>query len=101
MAELPTAPIKRLIIEGSHGCRVSGPALGLAAEHLSNIAHLLGHNAGQYAVADGRTEVVSQDIAAIGTMALRMRRSKFIEEYFSQRENEETELRSMLQKHIT
>ncbi len=54
-----------------------------------------------YAVADGRTEVVAQDIAAIGTMALRMRRSKFIEEYFSQRENEETELRSMLQKHIT
>lgn len=62
MAELPSAPIKRLIIEGSHGCRVSGPALGLASEHLSNIVHLLGHTAGQYAVADGRKTIKDQDI---------------------------------------
>ena len=62
MAEIPNAPIKRLLIEGSHGCRVSGPALDLAAEHLSNIIHLLGHTAGQCAVADGRKTIKDQDI---------------------------------------
>ncbi len=62
MAELPTAPVKRLLIEGSHGCRISGPALSLAAEHVSNIVHLLGHTAGQYAVEDGRKTIKDQDI---------------------------------------
>ena len=27
MAEIPNAPVKRLLIEGSHGCRISGSAL--------------------------------------------------------------------------
>jgi len=62
MAELPNAPIKRLLIEGSHGCRVSGPALQLAAEHVSNIVHLLGHTAGQYAAGEGRKTIMDQDI---------------------------------------
>ncbi len=54
-----------------------------------------------YAVADGRSEVVAQDLTVVGPMALRMRRSDFIENYFSQRENEEAELRSLLDKHIS
>ena len=62
MAELPNAPVKRLLIEGSHGCRVSAPALNLAAQHISNIVHLLGHTAGQHAVADGRKTIMDQDI---------------------------------------
>ncbi|MFC1462974.1 histone-like protein [Verrucomicrobiota bacterium] len=62
MAEIPNAPVKRLLIEGSHGCRVSGSALNLAAAHLSNIAHLLGHTAGQYAIADGRKTIKDEDI---------------------------------------
>ncbi len=62
MAEIPNAPIKRLLIEGSHGCRISGPALGLAAQHLSNLVHLLGHTAGQNAIADGRKTIKDQDI---------------------------------------
>ena len=63
MAELPNAPVKRLLIEGSHGCRVGAGALDLAAEHLSNIVHLLGHTAGQYAIADGRKTIMDQDIS--------------------------------------
>ena len=62
MAEIPNAPVKRLLIEGSHGCRVSASSLELATAHLSNIAHLLGHRAGERATADGRKTVMDQDI---------------------------------------
>ena len=62
MAEIPNAPIKRLLIEGSHGCRVSGTALSLAAAHASNIVHLLGHTAGQHATAEGRKTIKDEDI---------------------------------------
>ena len=62
MAEVPNAPVKRLLIEGSHGCRVSGTAVDLAAEHVSNIIHLLGHTAGQRAAADGRKTIRDEDI---------------------------------------
>ncbi len=62
MAELPNAPVKRLLIEGSHGCRVSGTAIDLTAEHVSNIIHLLGHRAGQYAAAEKRKTIMDQDI---------------------------------------
>ena len=62
MAEIPNAPVKRLLIEGSHGCRVSGTAADLAAEHVSNIVHLLGHHAGQYAAADKRKTIMDHDI---------------------------------------
>jgi magnesium chelatase subunit I len=54
-----------------------------------------------YTVADGRSEVVAQDLAVVAPMALRMRRSEFIENFFSQQQNEETELRSLLKKHIS
>ena len=62
MAEIPHAPVKRLLTEGSHSCRVSGTALDLASELVSNIVHLLGHTAGQYAVADGRKTIKDEDI---------------------------------------
>jgi histone H3/H4 len=62
MAEIPNAPVKRLLIEGSHGCRISASATDLAAEHLSNIVHLLGDKAGQYAIADKRKTIMDQDI---------------------------------------
>lgn len=54
-----------------------------------------------YAVAGGRTEVVAQDLAAVAPMALRMRRSAFIEDYFTQRETEEHELSDLLDKIIS
>jgi histone H3/H4 len=62
MAEIPNAPVKRLIIEGSHGLRVSGSAVDLSAGHVSNILHLLGHTAGQHARADGRKTIMDEDI---------------------------------------
>ncbi len=62
MPEIPNAPVKRLIIEGSHGLRVAGSSVDLAASHVSNILHLLGHTAGQYAAADGRKTIKDEDI---------------------------------------
>ena len=62
MAEIPSAPVKRLLLEGSHGCRISGPAVELTAQHVSNIIHLLGHAAGQNAAADKRKTIMDQDI---------------------------------------
>lgn len=64
MAEIPNAPVKRLLIEGSHGLRVSGSSLDLAAQHVANILHLLGHAAGQRAAADGRKTIMDEDINA-------------------------------------
>jgi len=49
-----------------------------------------------YAVADGRTEVINQDLIAVAPMTLRMRGSAFIENYFSQQETEELELKDLL-----
>jgi histone H3/H4 len=62
MADIPNAPVKRLIIEGSQGCRISGTAVELAAGHISNILKLVGRAAGQAATADGRKTIQDQDI---------------------------------------
>ena len=62
MAEIPVAPVKRLLIEGSHGCRISATALDLTAEHVSNIIHLLGHHAAMYARAENRKTIMDPDI---------------------------------------
>ena len=62
MAEIPNAPIKRLIIEGSCGLRVGGTALDLASEHVSNVVRLLGQSAGRHAAADGRKTIKDEDI---------------------------------------
>ncbi len=62
MAEIPSAPVKRLLIEGSHGCRISASAVELAAEQVSKILRLVGHTAGQQAAADNRKTIMDQDI---------------------------------------
>ncbi len=54
-----------------------------------------------HAIADGRFEVGEQDLHVVAPMALRLRRSSFIESYFAQRESEEQELISILDEVIS
>jgi magnesium chelatase subunit I len=42
--------------------------------------------------ADGRTVVEAEDLMQVATMSLRLRRSKFIEDYFTEQESEEGEI---------
>jgi len=49
-----------------------------------------------YASADGREEVTMDDLKAVAPMALRLRRSLFMNEYFEGQIGEEKELTSML-----
>jgi Mg-chelatase subunit ChlI len=49
-----------------------------------------------YAAADGRTKVVAEDLQAVAPMALRLRRSQFMTEYFANQGREEEELSSLL-----
>ena len=49
-----------------------------------------------YAAADGREEVTTADLKAVAPMALRLRRSHFMNEYFKGQINEEKELASLL-----
>jgi magnesium chelatase subunit I len=49
-----------------------------------------------YAAADGRTKVVAEDLRAVAPMALRLRRSQFMTEYFANQGREEEELSSLL-----
>ncbi len=49
-----------------------------------------------YAAASGRTIVKSADLHAVAPMALRLRRSKFIDEYFDDQQGEEEELSTLL-----
>lgn len=51
-----------------------------------------------YAALDGRLEVRPADLAEVAPMALRMRRSLFMTEYFAGVDKEETELRNVLTK---
>nr|MBC8496273.1 ATP-binding protein [Chloroflexota bacterium] len=53
-----------------------------------------------HAVADARLKVTSEDLHAVAPMALRLRRSDFIDDYFAQREFEEQELANMLDEII-
>ncbi len=53
-----------------------------------------------HAAADGRTEVTVDDLRQVAPMALRMRRSAFIAEYFANQETEESELKSVIEKTI-
>lgn len=50
-----------------------------------------------YAALDGRRRVNEQDLHAVAPMALRMRRSAFMEDFFRQQEGEEKELRDLLE----
>lgn len=49
-----------------------------------------------YAALDGRKEVATEDIYEVAPMALRMRRSRFMEEFFSKQDQENQELQSLL-----
>jgi magnesium chelatase subunit I len=49
-----------------------------------------------YAAADGREAVSNEDLKAVAPTALRLRRSKFITEYFGNQQGEEDELATLL-----
>lgn len=49
-----------------------------------------------YAAADARTEVTPEDLKAVAAMALRLRRSEFMQTYFANQQNEEEELHRLL-----
>jgi magnesium chelatase subunit I len=50
-----------------------------------------------YAAADGRQSVSVSDLDEVASMALRLRRSKFINEYLSQQTDEDAEIKKLLQ----
>jgi magnesium chelatase subunit I len=49
-----------------------------------------------YAAADGRSKVSSEDLQAVAPMALRLRRSQFMTEYFTSQAGEEEEMQGLL-----
>jgi magnesium chelatase subunit I len=49
-----------------------------------------------YSAADNRTEVTPQDIAIVAPMALRLRRSDFMNHYFKERDKEDVELKKAI-----
>ncbi len=51
-----------------------------------------------YAAADGRLEVSGSDLDEVALLALRLRRSSFMLEFFSSQQSEESELRSVLDR---
>lgn len=53
-----------------------------------------------HAAADGRTEVLAEDLRQTGLMSLRFRRSAFMTEYIAQQETEEAEVLALLDKTI-
>jgi magnesium chelatase subunit I len=52
------------------------------------------------AAADSRTEVSEEDLRQVAPMALRLRRSKFINEYLQHQADEEAEIGDHLEKHF-
>lgn len=53
-----------------------------------------------YAAIDGRNTVTATDLRQVAPMALRLRRSVFMNEYFDNQSAEEQELTTMLDKHV-
>jgi len=51
-----------------------------------------------YAALDGRSEVSEADLRAVAPMALRMRRSAFMEHFFTEQSTEETEIQAVIQR---
>ena len=51
-----------------------------------------------YAAADGRLEVQKSDLDEVALLALRLRRSNFMLEFFSSQQSEESELRQALER---
>jgi magnesium chelatase subunit I len=54
-----------------------------------------------YAALDGRIEVTPADLSEVAPMALRMRRSVFMTEYFAVQDKEEEELRNVLTQTVS
>ncbi len=63
MAEIPNAPVKRLMIEGAGGLRIGGSALDLAAEYASSLLRQLGQSAAGHALADRRKTIKDEDVS--------------------------------------
>jgi magnesium chelatase subunit I len=53
-----------------------------------------------YAAIDGRDEVVPSDLREVAPMALRLRRSAYMTEYFTQQGVEETELSTIMDQFL-
>ncbi len=51
-----------------------------------------------YTAADGRIKVTSEDLHSVAPMTLRLRRSSFMKDYFSNQEGEEEEMNALLSK---
>ena len=51
-----------------------------------------------FAAADNRTTVAREDINAVAPMALRLRRSRFMDDYFAQQQTEEEEINQALKE---
>ena len=64
MAEISSAPVKRLLVESSGGMRVAGSALDRAVAEAEAFLRSLGQAAGQCAAADQRKTIQDTDIAA-------------------------------------
>jgi len=54
-----------------------------------------------YAAADGRSEVTAEDLRGVSPMALRLRRSEFMAEFFRQQAAEENTLSEIVQQHLS
>lgn len=64
MAEISSAPVKRLLVESSGGMRVAGSALDRAVAEAEIFLRNIGRVAGECAAADQRKTIQDSDIAA-------------------------------------
>ena len=87
------------------GVRLADEVAGLGLELIErlDIASLraeitLFEAARAYAASDGRQEATPDDLWAVAGMALRLRRSRFMSEYFQERQSEEGEIRVEIEK---
>jgi histone H3/H4 len=63
MAEIPSSPVKRLLVESSGGMRVAGSSVDRAVAEAESFLRTLGQAAGQCAAADQRKTIQDSDIA--------------------------------------
>jgi magnesium chelatase subunit I len=85
--------------------RIDDDVAGLGLELIQrlDIASLraeitLFESARAYAASDGRDRATAEDLWAVAAMALRLRRSRFMSEYFKDRQGEEGEIRTEIEK---
>jgi histone H3/H4 len=63
MAEISSAPVKRLMVEASGGMRIGASALNLAVEATEAYVRRLAESATEHAKADRRKTIQDADIA--------------------------------------